>query len=135
MNETRLERIDKYTFISLMLVYFYDVFSSAALLLEKRYVRNILNSFADSLDWHSYYNRIFYQRKWCHNMWMDNDSYIFGGAYDTYFNKFIFIFICTYFSIIFVVTWIFKCKTHKDKQHLHKYSNNNSLLAIYKFSR
>lgn len=29
-----LERIDKYTFISLMLVYFYDVFSSAALLLE-----------------------------------------------------------------------------------------------------
>ena len=30
-----LERIDKYTFISLMLVYFYDVFSSAALLLEK----------------------------------------------------------------------------------------------------
>lgn len=28
-------RIDKYTFISLMLVYFYDVFSSAALLLEK----------------------------------------------------------------------------------------------------
>lgn len=25
-------RIDKYTFISLMLVYFYDVFSSAALL-------------------------------------------------------------------------------------------------------
>lgn len=30
-----LERIDKYTFISLMLVYFYDAFSSAALLLEK----------------------------------------------------------------------------------------------------
>lgn len=30
-----LERIDKYTFIALMLVYFYDVFSSAALLLEK----------------------------------------------------------------------------------------------------
>lgn len=28
-------RIDKYTFISLMLVYFYDVFSSTALLLEK----------------------------------------------------------------------------------------------------
>lgn len=28
-------RIDKYTFISLMLVYFYDVFSSVALLLEK----------------------------------------------------------------------------------------------------
>lgn len=28
-------RIDKYTFISLMLVYFYDAFSSAALLLEK----------------------------------------------------------------------------------------------------
>lgn len=29
------ERIDKYTFISLMLVYFYDVFSSAALLLKQ----------------------------------------------------------------------------------------------------
>lgn len=28
-------RIDKYTFISLMLVYFYDVFSSAALLLKQ----------------------------------------------------------------------------------------------------
>lgn len=28
-------RIDKYTFISLMLVYFYDVFSSAALLLRQ----------------------------------------------------------------------------------------------------
>lgn len=35
MNETQSIRIDKYTFISLMLVYFYDVFSSAALLLEK----------------------------------------------------------------------------------------------------
>lgn len=30
-----LERIDKYTFISFMLVYFYDVFSSAALLLKQ----------------------------------------------------------------------------------------------------
>jgi len=29
------ERIDKYTFISLMLVYFYDVFSSAALLFKR----------------------------------------------------------------------------------------------------